>query len=352
MDKNKNVRNNLKFICIFFIILFISFICIVKSFNTPKEDMKILYAYNITRNSDYKVYLKPNNYIEQKYMGMNETYITDLVDYIDANFRYNYNVSQNATSKYTYKVIAVLNVEYYVTGSSQGTKLWSKEYTLVEPKQLQIESNQININENVKIDFNSYNSEIKKFKEQFGLPIKSYLDVKLVVASEIDVAESNKIQKDDSAVNLKMDLNQQVFSILQDYEPIDKGQIIDEENISNVSNVILLTIGIILFAISAFGILNIIRKIIVADRKTDYEIALNRILKNYGDIVAEIVTPTETEGMKVIDVKNFDQLLDIEEEIRMPILFYEIVEGEEGEFTIIYDNIVYRYILEGRRHNK
>ncbi len=352
MDKNNNVRNNLKFICIFFITLFISFICIVKSFNTPKEDMKMLYAYNITRNSDYKVYLKPNNYIEQIYMGMNATYITDLVDYIDANFRYNYNVSQKATSKYTYKVVAVLNVEYYVTGSSQGTKLWSKEYTIVEPKQIQTESNQININENVKIDFNSYNSEIKRFKEQFGLPIKAYLDVKLVVNSEIDVAESQKIQKDDSVVNLKMDLNQQVFSILQDYEPTDKGQVIDEENISNVSNVILLIIGIILFAISAFGILNVIRKIISADRKTDYEIALNRILKNYGDIVAEIVTPTETEGMKVIDVKNFDQLLDIEEEIRMPILFYEKLPGEEGEFTIIYDNIVYRYILGGRRHNK
>lgn len=352
MDKNNNVRNNLKFICIFFITLFISFICIVKSFNTPKEDMKMLYAYNITRNSDYKVYLKPNNYIEQIYMGMNATYITDLVDYIDANFRYNYNVSQKATSKYTYKVVAVLNVEYYVTGSSQGTKLWSKEYTILEPKQIQTESNQININENVKIDFNSYNSEIKRFKEQFGLPIKAYLDVKLVVNSEIDVAESQKIQKDDSVVNLKMDLNQQVFSILQDYEPTDKGQVIDEENISNVSNVILLIIGIILFAISAFGILNVIRKIISADRKTDYEIALNRILKNYGDIVAEIVTPTETEGMKVIDVKNFDQLLDIEEEIRMPILFYEKLPGEEGEFTIIYDNIVYRYILGGRRHNK
>ncbi len=77
--------------------------------------------------------------------------------------------------------------------------------------------------------------------------------------------------------------------------------------------------------------------------------ALNRILKNYGDIVAEIVTPTETGNMRVIDVKNFDQLLDIEEEIRMPILFYETVEGEEGEFTIIYDNIVYRYILGGRK---
>lgn len=350
MDKNNNVRNNLKFICIFFVTLFISFICIVKSFNTPKEDMKMLYAYNIARNSDYKVYLKNNNYINQEYMGMNATYITDLVDYIDANFRYNYNVSKKASSKSTYKVVAVLNVEYYVTGAEEGTKLWSKEYTLVEPKEIKQDNNQIIINENVKIDFNKYNAEIEGFKEQFGLPIKAYLDVKLVVNSEIDVSDSNKVEKDNSVINLKMDLNQQVFSITQDYEQATKGQIFDDGKMNSASNIILLVIGIILFAISAFGILNIIRKIISADKKTDYDIALNRILKNYGDIVAEIVTPTETEGMKVIDVKNFDQLLDIEEEIRMPILFYEIAEGEEGEFTIIYDNIVYRYVLSERRH--
>ena len=190
---------------------------------------------------------------------------------------------------------------------------------------------------------------MKKFKEQFGLPIKAYLDVKLITNSEIDVKNSEKVEKDNSVVNLKMDLNGQVFTVTQDYEPTSKGQAVDETNVKK-SNIVLLTIGIILFAISAFGILNIIRKIISADRRTDYEVALNRILKNYGDIVAEIVTPTETGNMRVIDVKNFDQLLDIEEEIRMPILFYETVEGEEGEFTIIYDNIVYRYILGGRRH--
>lgn len=351
MDKNNNVKNNLKFICIFFVTLFISFICIVKSFTTPKEDMKMLYAYNINRNTDYKVYLRKNNFIDQEYMGMNSTYITDLVDYIDANFRYNYNVSQKATSKSTYKIIAVINVEYYVTGSSQGTKLWSKEYTLLEPKQIATDTNQININENVKIDFNKYNTEIKNFKEQFGLPIKSYLEVKLVVNSEASVKGSGKTEKDNSVVNLKMDLNGQVFNITQDYEPVSKGQILDESKIGEKSNIILLIIGIILFLISIIGILNIFRKIISVDRKTDYEVALNRILKNYGDIVAEIVTPTETEEMKVIDVKNFDQLLDIEEEIRMPILFYETIEGEEGEFTIIYDNIVYRYILSGRKHS-
>lgn len=348
---DNNVGNNLKKICIFFIALFISFICIVKSFTTPKEDMKMLYAYNINRNTDYKVYLRKNNFIDQEYMGMNSTYITDLVDYIDANFRYNYNVSQKATSKSTYKIIAVINVEYYVTGSSQGTKLWSKEYTLLEPKQIATDTNQININENVKIDFNKYNTEIKNFKEQFGLPIKSYLDVKLIVNSEINVSESEKIEKDNSVIDLRMDLNGQVFNIIQNYEPVHKGQVFDEAISKNKINIILLIVGIGLFVFSILGILNIFRKIFLSNRKTDYEIALNRILKNYGDIVAEIVTPTEIDGLKIIDVKNFDQLLDIEEELRMPILFYETIEGEEGEFTIINDNIVYRYILGGRKHN-
>ncbi len=348
---DNNVGNNLKKICIFFIALFISFICIVKSFNTPKEDMKMLYAYNITRNSDYKVYLKNNNYINQQYMGMNATYITELVDYIDANFRYNYNVSQKATSKYNYSVIAELNVEYYPTGQAQGTKLWSKEYEIIKPKNVELNTNQININENVKIDFNKFNKEVKGFKEQFGLPIKSYLDVKLIVNSEINVSESEKIQKDNSVIDLRMDLNGQVFNIIQNYEPVNKGQVFDEAINKNEINIILLIVGIALFVFSILGILNIFRKIFLSNRKTDYEIALNRILKNYGDIVAEIVTPTEIDGLKIIDVKNFDQLLDIEEELRMPILFYETIEGEEGEFTIINDNIVYRYILGGRKHN-
>lgn len=349
MNKENNLRNNLKSICIFFVILFIAFICIVKSFDTPKENVKMLYAYNIGRNVNYGVHLKKNNYINQEYMGMNETYITELVDYIDSNFLYNFSVSQKATSKYEYKIISELNVEYYATGQTEGIKLWSREYTLLEPKTIETDTNQININENIKIDFNVYNEEMKKFKSEFGLPIKSYLDVKLIVTSEIKVPSSQKTEKDNSVISIKIPLNSQVFSISQNYEKASKGKVFDETNQNNKSNIILLVIGIILLAISVIGILNIFRKIISADRRTDYEIALNRILKNYGDIVAEIVTPTETDGMKVIDVKNFDQLLDIEEEIRMPILFYETVEGEEGEFSIISDNIVYRYILGGRK---
>lgn len=348
MNKSNNLKNNLKFICIYFIILFVSFICIVKSITAPKEDTKMLYAYNINRIANYKVYLKENNYINEEYMGMNATYITELVESIKSNFIYNYSVSQNATSKAEYKILATLNVEYHETGEATGTKLWTREYTLLEPKTIELDTNQININENIEINFNEYNSEIKTFKKQYGLPIKAYLNIDMIVDSQIKLQNSEKIEKDNSVISLKMPLNEQVFEITENYEKVSKGQAIDKIQRSNLLNIVLLVIGIVLLLVSGIGILNIIRKLISNENKTNYEIALARILKNYGDIVAEVVTPTETEGMKIIDVKNFDQLLDIEEEIRMPILFYETIEKQEGEFTIIYENVVYRYVLGGK----
>lgn len=348
MDKNNNVKNNLKFICIFFVTLFISFICIAKSFETPKENKKMLYACNIVKNADYKVYLKENDYISDEYIGMNSTYITDMVDYIDANFKYNYSISKSATAKSTYKVVAILNVEYSPTGSTERPKLWSKEYVLVEPKLITSDNNQININENVKIDFKKYNNEVIEFKQKYGLPIRAYMDVKLDVSSEMNIDNNRYKEQDSSIINLNMDLNQQVFNIECNCDkPVSLNRY-EEQGKENSIKYILMGIGIVLAIVSTVGLLNIVRKIAAGNKKNDYEIALNRILKNYGDIVAEVVTPTETTGMKVIDVKNFDQLLDIEEEIRMPILFYEIVKGEEGVFTIYYDNIVYRYTLSGK----
>ena len=107
----------------------------------------------------------------------------------------------------------------------------------------------------------------------------------------------------------------------------------------------MLIIGSIFVLVAILLILDSIKKSIKFSKKSDYAIALNRILKNYGDIVAEIVSPVEIDSLNVIDVKNFDQLLDIEEEVRMPILFYETIADEQGEFIIICDNMAYRYVI-------
>lgn len=65
--------------------------------------------------------------------------------------------------------------------------------------------------------------------------------------------------------------------------------------------------------------------------------------KKYREIIVELEYKTDFEMKNVVDVKDFEELIDVEEEIRNPILFFE----DEGHFVflIMADNVVYRKIL-------
>ena len=45
-------------------------------------------------------------------------------------------------------------------------------------------------------------------------------------------------------------------------------------------------------------------------------------------------------------IKDIEEMVDLEEELRIPINFYEHIPNYYGEFTLIHNNIVYRYIIE------
>ena len=53
-----------------------------------------------------------------------------------------------------------------------------------------------------------------------------------------------------------------------------------------------------------------------------------------------------TPYLDIIEVKNFNEMIDLEEELRVPIMFYETIEYLEGEFTLVHNNILYKFILK------
>ena len=59
----------------------------------------------------------------------------------------------------------------------------------------------------------------------------------------------------------------------------------------------------------------------------------------------EVENKPDVDGKNVMDVKGFEELITIEEEIRLPILFYE-ENDEEYVFLIIDENVVYRKIMK------
>lgn len=349
MDKdiNKNrTKNVLRNICISTIILFLGIIMIIKSFRVEQAKQNLLYSYNINRNLTGSVSLIDNDFFEKKNLDMNKTYISSLVDKINMDFSYSLSGNKKAKTKYTYQIIAVTDVKYSsVNPENSNQSIWSKQHVLVEPKQLEVDSSNFTINENFDVDFATFNNEVKEFKEQLKLPITAELQIKLIVRSDMNVQGIEDTVVENSIMNVKMDLAQDIFTIEKEFENTDNKSVIDTIEKKKEISIPVLIVGSTCVLIAVLIMLDAIRKSIKFSKKSDYAIALNRILKNYGDIVAEIVSPVEIDNLNVIEVKNFDQLLDIEEEIRMPILYYETIPDEQGEFIIVCDNMAYRYVI-------
>ena len=62
---------------------------------------------------------------------------------------------------------------------------------------------------------------------------------------------------------------------------------------------------------------------------------LDKILKNYDSIIANIKNLPDISSYKTIEVDKFEELLDVYNEVRMPINYYQEKTGKESIFIII-----------------
>ena len=76
------------------IILFIiSFaLCLFVAAKTIEKEKIAPINYTDVNNISYKVYLKNNEFYKQKYLDMNRAYVANLIDYIDIDFNYLFNI--------------------------------------------------------------------------------------------------------------------------------------------------------------------------------------------------------------------------------------------------------------------
>ena len=172
----------------------------------------------------------------------------------------------------------------------------------------------------------------------YNIPIDASLQINLNV---ID----SSLNKTIAFTGLNTNLNTEIIDISKNEENNLQAEILPEgkKKVSVIYIIAVITaISSLLYAI--YEIIKTVRYNL--SRKSYYEKAINMILKNYGDIVAELVNPVDLSKLNVIDVKNFDQMLDVEEELRIPIMFYETEKNNRGEFVIVTNEIAYRYILK------
>lgn len=347
MKENKVILKQWAIVLILILVLGLfssSIYMIFKGLDKESVIKKDLYSYNYSTNMNYRVYLKNNKFFDAPYLGMNKQYIASIIDRIEVDVRYNFQSTKDLDYNYSYEIVATTK-GLYETTDGKDVEVWSKAYPISNLQTQSGSGKDFSISKTVTVDYNTYNDIMTDFRNQFGLSIDARVDLTLRVniTAGLKGSNNNTLQSN-TASSLKIPLLKQTVQISSD--ALNGSDTISEnENKPASVNVPLVVFGFILLIISVILLKFGISSLLKATRKSEYILTFNKILKEYGDIIAETGTAPSLSKYDVIEIKNFDDLVDVEEELHSPIICCETRSGSECLFVILNGNTAYKFVL-------
>lgn len=333
MNKNtKIIFGTLMFVGL----LLISFYFIVKSYDYVATSFKVN---KITRDVDYKVYLEKNNFYESEFLGKDRAYVSSLINYFELYYIYSDKFPGKTDFDYNYNIKGILKI---YNSDGKDKLLYTKDYNLVEKKEKSFgHSDSFDIEENVKIDYKNYKKVVEDFKKTYGLSIIGELEVVFCVnmnSSEFHSSENSTVI---------IPLTSSIVNVTTVYDNV-KIQKIEEKGYFTLGNFFTLIVGILFLIGSLVSLGLVIKEIIHLFKQTSkYNKELRRILRQYDRLIVETDTVIDISNYEVIETKEFNELLDVRDNLEKPILHKELEKDKKSLFMVIADNdVVYKYILE------
>lgn len=308
--------------------------------------------YDENKNLEYKVMLKQNDYYKLDYMEKGNQYIADLINIIDANFKYDFGLDNDY--EYKYKIIGTIEI----TDDKTGRIIYKHSEDLLGEKSGTV-NGQTNINENIKIDFNKYNDFVNKFVSTYDLKnVTSKLNVNLEFGA---TGVSKKFAKGNSTVmSLNIPLGVKTTPIDVNYSKAnDDNSIILQDGVQSSKKSLIG--GIILFATDiVFLVVFIIYIKLSATDEDKYNGKVRKIMNNYESYISKIDDDFNMDKYQIIKVQKFSDLLEIRDTMQLPIIMMENKEQLVTCFLIptaanllyFYSINVKQYALPSGRHKK
>ena len=319
---------------------------IARSIGGHESSKEELYSYNYNSNLSYRVILKDNSFFTTKTLGMNKQYIASLIDHIEVDTKYTFQSSKDLEYTYTYSIVATVKGSY-AESDAKSIEVWSREYPIVPSESKASHGNTFSIDKTVSIDYNTYNQIMTDFRTQFGLSVDASVDLTLKLNITGGLKGEDKTLQENSTMALQIPLIKPTIEIKPNYVN-NGGKTIykDEASSSDIKvNIPLLLLGIALLLFMVFMLKEVGSRLLTTTKKSEYVIALNKILKEYSDVIAKAENIPNLTQYDVVHIKDFTDLVDIEEELHSPIIYNEIREDLECWFMVFHEKTAYKFIL-------
>ena len=332
---------------IFNVILFLSLV--VTSYIFINKSIVIQEAKNVSYeehgNADYKVFLKDNIYYEDKYLDKNMSYIANLIDYISVDYNYKFKADTLFDGEYSYKIRADLEI----LNAENKTLFFTKKYDLIKEKTFTIENqNEYNIVENIKIDYDHYNSLANGFKSSYGVDTESNLIIYLDLYRNIDQNSINNPNiNGNGTIKLTIPLSEKAINIKMDSMEINNKNVITSLDDYYLEDIKYLIIGIISLIVSLYLFIKIVKRLSrLSISPTDYDKTLKKILNQYDRLIVTTSSMPNLEKNNIIKLKEFVELLDAKDNLHKPIFFIEVTPHQKAYFFIQDDDKIILFTLK------
>lgn len=305
----------------------------------PKiEDEKVTFlTYKGVGDINYTIHLKPNDLYTKDTMGEGELYITEFVDYINADFRYNFTGSDRVNMKGDYNIVA--RVQGFIEERDKEINIWERDFILIESKQFSLSEKKLSVNESVNINLEEYDTFAARIIEASKIrggraKLVLIMDVNLHGTSDKGEFENN------ISPNLVIPLGTSIFQITGDLNIEKPGMfedIVQTELPVNKINIIFY--GIIL-GIFILGIVFLLFFTETAADKDPFEKELKKILRKHGDRFVALYTDIENKNGK--QVRTVEDLVRVADELDRPV-FYKYSENhrEIDNFYVVAGDEMY-----------
>ncbi|MDD3341647.1 MAG: DUF5305 family protein [Bacilli bacterium] len=334
---------------IIIISVIIAFVCIIKSYPSLKRILgngrDAFYVSKTVDQIDSTVHIKENPYIEEKILPKNQSYITELTDFIHFDFHYKYSLDRSMDILYKYRITGTIVSKYAKEGADVvANPVWTKEYTLKEESKKITKKKQIQIEEGIDVPLDSYKEVVGRFTDEYGLPIHSYLEVKLEV--NLTNKEGKKKKDNTNYLMASIPLDVKAFDITTSKNFKDTETVYLEAP-PKVEKEYMMLITYIVITIIDIGLALFLIKKIIYKYHSPYVVERDKLLKQYDDRIVEVSNFVKYDDWEMVGTKNFEELLNLSNEAYEPIFFWERKRNRniESWFCILRDKVIYRYIL-------
>ena len=348
-EENKNSKK-FKFpnIVGYLIFVFLFLIFFSSALYFTKRDVldKVIASISYKEEEDiaYRVHYKENPYYTEDYLPEGKTYIANLVDIIDMDFSYLVKYADKIAGSYDYSIRAKLVA--YAPGN-RDEDLWSREYEILQEELIEFnDDSSYSIDKSFSINYQRYKDEYDNYREGTSISSEGILLIELLVKNSGKYEELDKFNYE-SFLRLEIPVSDETFKIKNVTNITEDEKTISKYESANVEQTLVIIIAALLWILTILTVVSGICYANVNRKKLSfYEKRLRKILANYDSIIVNVENLPSLTGLNVVDVTTFEELIDAQNEIRLPINFSENKKKRIAKFVIVADNLAWVYTLK------